>query len=241
MNAPGQMARVILRPKEVILIDDGFASYVTWQRYLSKSIYFYTNNRIFKFLLKILRLYKDLVNSQIILFSIYSPFINNKINLTNDFIEVKKKLKHDATLIEKNLVYLLGTKISERGGLYLEDELIYLRNVYNYWFKKGKKISYLAKRTSSDKKLKLIEKIGYEVKSPKYPLEIHLLLSKELPYYICGFGSSLFSTLPALFPELNYICTKFPTEKFNYKQDVIDYNDFVDFSKKSKQIEWIEV
>ncbi len=240
-DSEGHFARIIFKPKEIILVDDGLNTYISWNKYLSNYIFFHTENKTFKYILTKLGIYNRLVNESITIFSVFSQYINDSSSINNDFTSVKKLFKQSNKVINKSLVFQIGTKLSERGGLSLPDELNYLKQVYEYWTRRDKKIAYIAKRTTSEYKLKLIEKIGFIIKRFDYPLELYLLKSNYLPNYICGFGSSLFITLPTLFPQMNYICTRFPIEKFNYKIDIEDYNFFVEFSEKTNYIEWIDV
>ena len=241
-NSITHLARIIYNPIEVIIIDDGFFSYELWRDFLSNGIYFTCRNNVLSNVLKFFNLYKKLEKSPVTLFSVYSSYIKSSNIKVNDFSEIKKLFNVKDKKINSDLVFVIGNKLSERGALSIKDELWHLIKIYNFWKKQGKHITYIAKRTSSESKLNSIEHLGYKVLIPEYPIELDLLLSDFLPKYICGYGfSTIFSTLPLFFPDLRYFNTKFPTDKFSYSSDVEQYLGFVELSKKSKYIEWIDV
>ena len=86
----------------------------------------------------------------------------------------------------------------------MDQELSIVKKLKKYWSMKGKKLIYVAKRTSSIEKLNLIEKkIGVEVINFKLPLELALLTGQsKIPYAIVSLGSTLNQTLPMLFNKI---------------------------------------
>ena len=115
----------------------------------------------------------------------------------------------------------------------LKSSLIYLRSI-------DKECTYFAKRSTSKKKLDLIEKLGYKIYIPEYPLELYLMNSEHLPSMICGFGSSVFSNLPKLFPNLKSLILKYPIKVFTKQADRYEYNTFLEILK-NQPIEIINI
>ena len=89
----------------------------------------------------------------------------------------------------------------------------------------------LCKRSTSKKKLDLIEALGYKIYIPEYPLELFLINSEHLPSLICGFGSSVFSNLPKLFPNLKSLLLKYPIKVFRKQSDRYEYKLFLRYLK----------
>lgn len=118
------------------------------------------------------------------------------------------KLSHVAGLNKKSKViddqqcWFLGGKMSERGAIGLDDELSLMREINAYWANQGVALTYVAKRTSSEKKLEMLVGMGIECRSFELPVELELLMRDHLPRYICSFGSSATATINHLYPEL---------------------------------------
>ena len=234
------IARIFFKPKEAFVIDDGFASYLAGEKYLSKSIFLPKLNKFEEFILRILRHYKYLKDSKVSLFSVYSELLIGDIFLQNDFLSVRKKIKYKNINYDENLAFYLGTKLSERGALSLDDEIKILKSSLIYIQSIGKKCIYFAKRSTSKKKLDLIEALGYKIYIPEYPLELYLMNSEDLPSLICGFGSSVFSNLPKLFPDLKSLILQYPIKVFRKKSDIYEYNTFLEIFK-NQPIEIINI
>ena len=90
-----------------------------------------------------------------------------------------------------------------------------LKRVNSFWKKKGKKMIYIAKRTSSDKKLSIIKNnLLIDCERPHMPLEIYLSQKKFIPYAICSHGSATNFTLKKLYGIKSYI---FVPKKYKIK------------------------
>jgi len=122
--------------------------------------------------------------------------------------------------IDKNLVFFSGTKLSERNAISLSDELKLTIKINEYWKKKGKRMIYIAKRTSSIKKLDIFEKNNIQVLSFNQPLEIALITNENflLPKYFCSFGSTLDKTISMLYPQINIFLVQF--KNINISEDL---------------------
>ena len=233
-------ARIFFKPKETFVIDDGFASYLAGKKYLSKSIFLPDVNKFEEFILRILCQYKYLRESKLSLFSIYSELLIGDIFLQNDLKSVRKKINTKNKKHYENMAFYVGTKLSERGALTLADELKILKSSLFYINSIGKECTYFAKRSTSKKKLDLIEELGYKIYIPEYPLELYLMNSEYLPSMICGFGSSVFSNLPKLFPNLKSLILKYPIKVFTKQADRYEYNTFLEILK-NQPIEIINI
>ena len=233
-------SRIFFKPKETFVIDDGFASYLAGKKYLSKSIFLPDVNKFEEFILRILCQYKYLRESKLSLFSIYSELLIGDIFLQNDLKSVRKKIKTKNKKYCENMAFYVGTKLSERGALTLADELKILKSSLIYINSIGKECTYFAKRSTSKKKLDLIQELGYKIYIPEYPLELYLMNSEYIPSLICGFGSSVFSNLPKLFPNLKSLILKYPIKVFTKQADRYEYNTFLEILK-NQPIEIINI
>ena len=233
-------SRVFFKPKETFVIDDGFASYLAGKNYLSKSIFLPNVSKFEEIILRILCQYKYLKESKIILFSIYSELLTGDLFLQNDFKSVRKKIKYKKKKYDKKMAFYIGTKLSERGALTLADEIKILKSSLIYLRSIDKECTYFAKRSTSKKKLDLIEKLGYKIYVPEYPLELYLMNSEYIPSLICGFGSSVFSNLPKLFPNVKSLLLQYPINVFRKKSDRYEYNKFLEIFK-NQPIEIINI
>ena len=146
------LARLFFKPKEAFVIDDGFASYLAGKKYLSKSIFLPNINKFEEIILRILCNYKYLKESKISLFSIYSDLLVGDVFLQNNFNSVRKKIKNKNKKYAENMAFYIGTKLSERGALTLEDEIKILKSSLIYIRSIGKECTYFAKRSTSKKK-----------------------------------------------------------------------------------------
>ena len=197
-------------------------------------------NKFEEFILRILCQYKYLRESKLSLFSIYSELLIGDIFLQNDLKSVRKKIKNKNKKYDESMAFYVGTKLSERGALTLADELKILKSSLIYIHSIGKECTYFAKRSSSKKKLDLIEELGYKIYIPEYPLELYLMNSEYIPSLICGFGSSVFSNLPKLFPNLKSLILKYPIKVFRKQADKYEYNTFLEILK-NQPIEIINI
>ncbi len=234
------LSRLFFKPKETFIIDDGLASYLAGKNFLSKSIFFPKVNKLEEILLRISCQYKYLFESRVNLFSVYSELLVGDVFLQNHFSSVRKKIKNKNKKFCENMAFYIGTKLSERGVLTLKDEIKILRSSLVYIRSIGKECTYFAKRSTSKKKLDLIEELGYKIYIPEYPLELYLMNSEYIPSLICGFGSSVFSNLPKLFPNLKSIILQYPIKVFRKKSDRYEYNTFLEIFK-NQSIEIINI
>ena len=98
----------------------------------------------------------------------------------------------------------------------------------------------LCKKIIIKKKLDLIEELGYKIYIPEYPLELYLMNSENIPSLICGFGSSVFSNLPKLFPNLKSLILKYPIKVFRKQTDRYEYYTFLEILK-NQPIETVNI
>ena len=144
--------------------------------------------------------FRILLYSRIKIYSIFSNYIDEENIIVNNFEYIKKKFNR---IIKKDnsIVLFVGTKLSERGIITLDEEIKIINKIRIYWKKRGKKLIYVAKRTSSDKKLNLIKRnLSVDYIKFKLPLELAIGYEyKKLPYAICSHGSSLDITLKMIY------------------------------------------
>ena len=215
-NSLMHFLRSIFINSEFVLIDDGTSTYMNFEKYISKKIYL-PFNQYESFFGKINKLilfrgkFRTLLYKKIYIYSIYSFDMGFNRNCQNYLKFLKIKLSKLKKKFDQNLVFFSGTKLSERNAMSLSDELKLTIKINNYWKKKGKKMIYIAKRTSSLNKLEIFKKNNIETFSFDQPLEISLMTNKTflLPKYFCSFGSTLDKTISIIYPQLNLYLIKF--------------------------------
>ena len=132
--------------------------------------------------------------------------MNGEKILINKFEHIKKKV-NKVLKKDNSLVLFVGTKLSERGIISLNEELAILKKIKSYWDNRGKKLLYIAKRTSSDEKLIQIKK-KLSIDCLKFSLPLEIALKNEfnkLPFAVCSHGSALDFTLHKIYNLKSYI------------------------------------
>ena len=210
-NSFMHLLRCVFRNATFILIDDGFHTVVIYDKYLQNKIYLPVDNyksiegKITKWLFFGTD-YKILKKQAILVFSIYFDYFASKkiIGTKNEFSSIRKLLGPNVPQLNKDVVFFIGTKNHERGLMSLEDELFYIEWLNNYWKLKGKKLFYVAKRSTSEKKISLIKNLNIDVFQFNLPLELALINNEFIPGTICATGSTLLKTLPMLYDSIDY-------------------------------------
>lgn len=234
LNTFYHMFRLFFKESKFILVDDGMAIFWIYQKYLSRKIYLPINQRksFFNNKFKIVNFFFNfdfLKNKKFDVFTMYADELKLHRKYKNKLIYLKnlRKKKYN---FNKDLVYIIGTKYFESDILKLDEEIKILKKIDNFW--KNKNCVYVAKRTTSIKKILFIKKhLNIPIIYFKFPLEIALINSKkELPLYVCSMGSGLDFTLPALFKKIDYYLINFNSlKKKNFFKDNSIY--FINFFK----------
>lgn len=205
--------RLYFKDAKFILIDDGFQTYSAYKKYISKGFYLtydrYSNiSGYFLRWIYFKSQYKFLLRKKIDIFSIYfedfhlrddTNFIYNDLRYCKELIS-----DHSSIDLESDEVYFIGTKLSEREAVLQSEEILFMQWLNKYWISHGKKMTYIAKRSSSIEKLDLLRKADISVVRFDLPLEIALMSQNNLPSIICSTGSTLLKTLPMLYSGIQY-------------------------------------
>lgn len=202
----------LLRPKRIILSDEGTASFqvaidrADLNQNKSKSLikrFVYMNNMLFP--------------KNIIFFSQYKLIIHKYDSL----ISYKLKQKDNSIDFDENKVIILGSSlvevklITEEYYIFLLNKIISLEN--------KKHIIYYPHRKESSYKLKIIDKLVDEIIVNKIPFEYFYDKQKRLPNKIISLASPILKNISSkykFFPEL--ILYKFDTRKLKNSKDVYD-------------------
>ena len=227
--------RIFFHNSKFILIDEGFGTLIAYKKYFSKGIYF-PIDQYNKYVLNILKhllpiSFRILLYTKIYIFSIYHNHINDKNVIINDLKHIKKKLNKNYKK-DNSVVFFSGTKLSERGAISLEEELKILKRIKLYWYKRGKKLIYIAKRTTSNEKLILIKKkLLIDFIKFNLPLELAICYEyKKLPYAHCSHGGTLHTTLKKIY---NFKSVVFVPYKFRHSIYSNSFNDYeLNFKKE---------
>lgn len=218
--------RIFFDKSEFILIDEGTGTLIAYKKYISKKLFFpiYQYNgfffKLFKFIFK--KNLRKLIYSNFKIYTIFDNQINFKNKIVNKFTYVKKRLKVNLTK-DNSIVFFIGTKLSERGLITLDEELKILNKIKIYWSKRNIKIIYVAKRTSSQQKLDLIkEKLSIDFVKFQLPLEIAFASEyQKFPFAICSHGSTLDITLKLIYGIRSFVFLPRNSNKINE----LDYSD----------------
>ena len=203
--------RCFFKNATFVLIDDGFSTYVAYQRYLKRNVYLPVDNYI-GIRGTIIRwlyfgtCYEKLKKKGIELFSIYlDDFESSKVKGNkNNFDSLKYFLGNVNSKLDSQDVFFIGTKQSERGAMTIEDELFYVDWLNKYWKLKGKTFFYVIKRSSSISKIELIKELKIPCLRFDMPLEIALMNNEYIPGIVCSTGSTLLKTLPMIYSSIEY-------------------------------------
>ena len=228
--------RVFFYNSKFILIDEGFGTLIAYKKYFSKGIYF-PIDQYNKYVLKILKYllsssFRIMLDTKIYIFSIYYDHMKDKDVIKNDLKYIKKKLNKNYNK-DNSVVFFSGTKLSERGSISLKEELRILKRIKLYWDKRGKKLIYIAKRTTSDEKLILIKKkLLIDFIRFNLPLELAICYEyKKLPYAHCSHGGTLHTTLKKIY---NVKSVVFVPHKFRHSIYSNSFNIYkVNFIKET--------
>ena len=196
--------RIFFKNSNFILIDEGIGSIASYKKYLSRGIYFPINQYknftlgLCKFLLP--RSFKTLLYSKIKFYTFCGDNFNDKDIIINNLTNIKKKLSRNYKK-DNSIVFFVGTKLSEIGALSLNEELNILHKIKLYWNKRGKKLIYVAKRSSSNQKIILIKK-KLLIECIRFSLPLEIALGKEykkIPFAISSHGGALSITLEKIY------------------------------------------
>ena len=198
--------RILFKKSKFVLIDDGSQIYEHYEQYFKKNMYFPWRdfNNFFgklKFLINYGFNLNFLINTKFVLYTVYGTELNlnfkshNKLEFISQNFNIKSKYSHSS-------VYFIGSKMAEQNLLTFDEEIESIVKVKNYWSKTYKNFIYIAKRTTSKKKIDLIkQKIGIEVIISDMPMELQFLNNNisKIPKIICSFGSSVDKTFPMIY------------------------------------------
>ena len=233
-----QSLRRFFRKANFTLIDDGFSTYVAQEKYMSKNIYLpierYDN--ISGFITKWLYFgfdFNRLKHSPFKIFTIYGDEIKDRLVEFNRLVELRRILKNLNGSLAKNKVFYAGSGMAERGVITIEEEMELVVFINEYWKRRGKTMYYVAKKSTSNKKLQVFKENDIKTLRFDLPLEIALTEIDELPSDICANGSTLLKSIPLIFDKkitCHYIDVKeyFMNNSKSFSQ--MKFNDVMDVS-----------
>lgn len=198
--------------RRFILLDDGFATVVSYQKYISKEIYF-PDDLYYGSIGKLKKLLYVGFSSSILrarpleVFSIYSDVIGSPYIGGNALRYLRGQASNANIQLCHATVLFAGTKLTERGALSMDDEIAMMISIAKYWKGIGRGVVYYAKRTSSLNKLKLLSECGFKIIESDYPMELYPLVNKnfQLPSIICSFGSTVNQSMRMIYNGLQSV------------------------------------
>ena len=201
-NTKLHFLRKFLPFSKFYLIDDGFDTYVSYKRFMSKNIYLPINQYkgVKGLIIKNFFFgssFKTLLKRKINLFTIYAEDLNLNISEYNNLSFFKSHSQNLKNKLNYETVFLIGTKLYERNALSLNEELDIIKKINSFWLNKNKELIYLTKRTTSNYKINKIEELGIKTLSLDIPFELMFLTNNNqiLPGIICTLGSTINKTI----------------------------------------------
>ncbi|MFW0713407.1 hypothetical protein [Aliarcobacter butzleri] len=195
-------------------LDDGAITFQIFNYIEDKKDEYYFNDEfkglikkvVYKLQLILFGLNKLKIKRDIVLFTCFDIPQTNK-HIIHDFSNIKKEYK---ILSSKKVVYFYGAYL-EIVEISKEKQIIFLKEVIDFFKKMNLEIVYLPHRLESQEKLSLIKnKLDLKIVKNEFPAEIQLLVDGFIPEYIASFGSSILVTLPKIFPEIKNVYAFFP-------------------------------
>jgi len=204
--------RLIFPDSRVILVDDGFNTYVSYKKYIQYGVYLPGDqygglvgglNKIIHFGFK----YNYLNRKALEIFTVYGKELGLESSSYNDMRFIRE-LSIDRSLnYSSSLVYFSGTKLAERGVLTFDEEIFMMRKINKYWLRNGKKLVYVAKRSTSEKKISLLKNIPMPVIVLDVPMELVFIKypTSVVPTVICSLGSTVNKTMPLIYNDMKSV------------------------------------
>lgn len=172
----------VLQPQEKILLDDG-AFTITAQNHFIKNNIFPFEKKVKK--LKYRRFSSLLKNEKHP--NLYSFFDLALVDKQVNYYE-SGSFKKDVS-INNNEIYFFGSKFSERNYMGMETELDILYKTFKKY--SSCKIYYIPHRDESQKKIRLIKKIGYEIKELGVGAECFFDRTHVMPHMVISYFSTV--------------------------------------------------
>ena len=212
--------RSVINPLNTVLMDDGAATVIANEKYLSNSIYYpidiFINRKSIKLNIKNL-FFSDLLDFKILSKKLLtaSAFLGSHADYPIDFSGVLRNKKCGSTTTGQ-VAYFFGSKYSEAGIISKEYELNFICRVKNYYNSRNLDFSYCAHRDESLEKLELIRSnFDITVLSPDLPAELFLIDSSESVGAISAAYSSVLNNLSFIFPKSLITSFMLDFEKIN--------------------------
>ena len=218
------LAYNILKPKDLIILDDGNASFsVLLERKNIKNFKFYSLLSSFFHKRNMLKRI-----NKITYFTKYNlPFIGNDIIIKYEEEVVKNLLK-----LDNNCVIILGSTIyiappKMKSIIDPSDYFDTLSEIRNKF--KSKTIKYYAHRYENEKSLDSIRKFGFEIVKNNKPFEKMFKDFETCPHIIMSFGSPILDNLTRIYEKTPRLIT-IRMDLSKYRRARLDfeliYNDF---------------
>ena len=209
-NTQLQFLRRLFLRSEFTLVDDGFSTVGSYNRYMKKGIFlplqqyvgvkgFFIKSLYFGFS------FNTLINKRIQVFSVYGPDLGLDKSSFNDLKYLQTRAVGVRVEMSTSIVFFLGGRLSEKGVITLDEEVETIRLISEFWARRGRKMIFVGKRVNEEslgrQKLSRLTEWGIRCVSFDVPFEIALLQGRErnIASIICSCGSTLNKTLPLIF------------------------------------------
>lgn len=206
-----------LNCKEIILLDDGTATFYIQEKFLKDKIRFsngFLVDTFRKVISKIMGL-KTNFDKTIHLFSCYNldPHPHQKI-YKNKYSFMKRYIENEKLYLNDDLVLFIGAKYIEAGWMEKKDYFESLKRVFDQYT--NKKLLYVPHRGEDKDKLnELAELFHFEIKHYDTIIELGILQENNIPKTIIGFTSSALVNFHKMYADIHTISYKIALDKFS--------------------------
>ena len=193
-SLPGRFIANYLPFKEVVIVDDGNATFE-----INRTKFEFDLNSLIKNFLFSFKGIKTSLNHPLTFFTIYN--LESRLNIEDKVICNDYSYCKSLLLGEKpdNRVFIIGSPL--RMARVVDDDISLTIKLIEKCKKRflNFELIYFAHRREEQEKLDEIKKTGVSVVQFEYPLELYPFVCGSVPKHIVGFVSSLFDNIPLIF------------------------------------------
>ena len=232
--------RSSVSPDESYLLDDGAVTIQVQQVYIARGLRFpdmQPRSKLEKIALKLIYLgvlNKRVLSKQLHLFTAFN--LNGLAGQKLDYHHYDNLKKQFAAQLrtQTNEVWFFGSKYSEASVLSLDDELLCLQQVNEYFEASNYDLKYVPHRDETPEKLDYVEhQMGIPLIQFDVPAEIYLLQSPTLPSLVAGYYTTVLLNTSVLISEVKTLAFQIPNEMIapKFREATSNVYDFIRASK----------
>jgi hypothetical protein len=204
--------------QKIIALDDGIAT-------ISYKYLFKEKVPLIKSLKWNLFGFKTNLKNKFSIFTFFNLNLENYVEIIkNDFSYFHTKVKKFQTQ-EENF-YFIGGPLVENSYLTKDEFERLMQKIFLFAKEKCKNIYFIPHRFCSNKNLKIVEKIGFQILNFSKPIEFEFLERKEKPVNIASTISTALLSLKVIFGVENALSFKIREDEIKFLNLYKNYSDF---------------